>query len=80
MTAMRWNPIDHMNAACANKPRSGGKLYRKTTLHSRDAKPETEHAMFVYQLRASWHVESRLIVEDFLRAIYPERYEGEILI
>ena len=70
-----WNPVDHMNAARANKPASGGKRYAKITPKSAYAKPESEHAMFCYQLRQDWTMARKQIMQQWENTMYPERYE-----
>jgi len=76
---MRWNPIDHMNAACANKPRSGGKNYKRGRCKQADydtKMPAGSHERFCYELQQSWRGAKESLIEDFTRYLYPERYEG----
>ena len=74
---MRWNPIDHMNAARANKPASGGKTYKRYTRKQSDlnAMYPDDNARFIYGIREGWRVEKQQIIQTWERAVYPERYE-----
>lgn len=75
---MRWNPIDHMNAARANKPASGGKTYKRHVATQADlnAQYADEISRFCYSIKAAWRQDRKSILEDYLRAVYPERYEA----
>ena len=74
-TNMRWNPIDHMNAARANKPASGGRSYARMARRITAEQIGNDNAMFCYQLKRGWQVDRKAILDDYRRAVYPERYE-----
>ena len=73
---MRWNPIDHMNAARANKPASGGKTYRGHVASQSDLNaqfPADSNERFLFSLISGWRCDRDLAIEDYRRAVYPER-------
>ena len=73
-----WNAIDHMNAAKANKPTSGGTNYPRAIVRQSDmnrAYPKDSHSRFMFQFKRDWQWTRDLVLEDLRRTIYPERYE-----
>lgn len=75
---MRWNAIDHMNEARANKPASGGKSYPRRVLKQADYDkmyPAESLDRLDYFYR-TWRagVEYRCL-EAVERALFPEQFE-----
>ena len=74
----KWNPIDHMREACANKPIAGGKTYKRPTImhaHLNEQYPAGSHERFIYEIQAGWKHARKIALDDYCRAVYPERYE-----
>ena len=75
---MRFNYIDRMNEMRATMPANGGKRYARAHVRQSDLNalmPAGSHERFCYSFRAGWKSDKDLILEDFRRFLYPERYE-----
>ena len=72
---MKWDAIAAMNAARARKPATGGKTYSRTAPR-RDTPAMGTWERLAGLTMARWECAVGAAQEEFLRAVYPERYEA----
>jgi hypothetical protein len=72
---MKWDRIGAMNAARARLPASGGKTYKQTAPRRQSPAMGTWERL-TGLTTARWESASGITQEDYLRAAFPERYEG----
>jgi hypothetical protein len=72
----RWNRIGAMNAARDRRAATGGKIYKQGRVRShRPVPPKGSWERLVGAVQAGWQSDTANAINEYERAVWPERYE-----